>query len=66
MSEFDARNDAEWMLETIIDDFAQSLSASNRALFYAQLAELLAQRRESEERLTRTSNHEPDVPPQVQ
>jgi hypothetical protein len=65
MAGFDPSTDAEWMLETIIDDFAQSMTAVSRAQFYAQLAELLAQRRNHEARLASRSDSEPDLPPHV-
>jgi hypothetical protein len=65
MAEFDPSSDAEWMLETIIDDFAQSLTPPNRARFYAQLTKLVAQRRDDEERLADESGFEPNVPRHV-
>jgi hypothetical protein len=39
-------SEAEWILETIIDDFAVSLDLPDRARFYAWLVELLIQRRD--------------------
>jgi hypothetical protein len=65
MAEFDPSSDAEWMLETIIDDFAQSLPPPIRARFYAQLTRLVAQRRDDEERLAGGSGFEPNEPRHV-
>jgi hypothetical protein len=44
------RLDAEWIMNAIVDDFAQSLDAPERALFYARLAELAVKRCKDEER----------------
>jgi hypothetical protein len=46
MTPFYACSEAEWMLETIIDDFAMSLDLPDRARFYAVLVELLIARRD--------------------
>ncbi len=46
MSPFYTCSEAEWMLETIIDDFAMSLDLPDRARFYAHLVELLIARRD--------------------
>lgn len=66
MREFDPCSDAEWMLETIIDDFAQSLTPTDRALFYTHLAELLARRGRDEEISRSEPDGEPELPPPVQ
>lgn len=44
MTSFDACSEADWMMETIIDDFAQTLALPDRARFYARLVELLNER----------------------
>jgi hypothetical protein len=46
MTSFYACSEAEWMLETIIDDFAMSLDLPDRARFYALLVDLLITRRD--------------------
>lgn len=45
MMPFRTCSEAEWMLETIIDDFALSLDLPDRARFYALLVEQLIERR---------------------
>jgi len=60
MNPFDACSEAEWMLETIVDDFAVSLNLSDRAQFYARLIELLIERRNSAQRALDGSDPEPD------
>ena len=50
MSDHDPCSDAEWILETIIDDFAESLDKQDRVRFYVRLAELIAERRDRVER----------------
>ena len=45
-----SRSDAEWMLETIVEDFAQSLDLADRAHFYARLVQLLTERRDCMQR----------------
>ena len=50
MKPFHTCSEAEWMLETIIDDFAVSMELPDRAHFYALLAELLIERRNSAQR----------------
>lgn len=62
----DAFSDAAWILESIIDDFAESLTPPDRARFYAELAELLARRRDDGGRLPEEFGTEPDLPPRVQ
>ena len=49
----DGCSEAEWILETIIDDFARSLDVPDRARFYAFLVDLLIERRD---RLQRASS----------
>jgi len=65
MAGFDPRSDAEWLLETIIDDFAQAMTGPDRAQFFARLADLVAQRRDDEERFAANPESEPDLPPHV-
>jgi hypothetical protein len=64
MSRHDPCSEAEWILEAIVDDFADSLEPPDRALFYARLAELLLERRDREDR--RCERPDSDVPPQIQ
>lgn len=45
MTMFDAGSEAEWMAETIIEDFALSLDMAERIRFYSRLVELLTARR---------------------
>jgi len=66
MAGFDPRSDAEWLLETIVDDFAQSMAVPHRAEFYAHLADLIAQRRHGEERTAADTKADPGLPPRVQ
>ena len=47
MTRSDACSEAEWMLEAIVEDFAQSLDLPDRARFYARLVELLNERHDS-------------------
>lgn len=65
MSLHNPGSDAEWLLETIIDDFAQSLSRRDRVRFYAELADLVVQRRDTEEQLAAEPDGLPNVPPRV-
>ena len=44
MTMFDGNNEAEWMAETIIDDFARSLNIPEKIRFYSRLVELLSER----------------------
>ena len=44
MSLLNPRAEADWLLETIIDDYALSIEPPDRARFYARLVELLMQR----------------------
>jgi len=37
-------DDADWMMENIIDDYAKSLDAPKRVTYYRKLAQLLAER----------------------
>jgi len=60
MNPFDACSEAEWMLETIVDDFAVSLDLSDRARFYARLVELLTERRNSVQRALDGADPEAD------
>ena len=53
-------SEAEWMLETIIDDFAVSLDLPDRARFYALLVELLIERRDSAQRALGGDDPAPD------
>lgn len=59
MSNHDPYSEAEWMIETIIDDFAESLDDSDRSQFYARLAELIAERRERIEQHQEEAETEP-------
>ena len=65
MGRIEHGSDALWMLETIIDDFAQSLAPEERVRFYAEITELLTRRRDSMDGLAHRTSSEPDVPPQV-
>jgi hypothetical protein len=65
MSPHDPYAEAEWMLETIIDDFAESLDNRDRAQFYMRLAELIAERRDREERLMDDAESEPGESQQI-
>jgi hypothetical protein len=40
--------DAEWIMEAIVDDFAQSFDLPERMLFYARISELASERRNIE------------------
>lgn len=53
-------SEAEWMLETIVDDYAQSLDLADRARFYRALVELMIARRDSVQRLLDGTDPEPD------
>ena len=55
-----ARSDAEWMLETIVEDFAQSLGLADRAHFYARLVELLTERRDRMQRALNSGERKRD------
>jgi hypothetical protein len=46
MKSFDASSEAEWLAETIVDDFALGLDLAERVRFYSRLVELLIQRRD--------------------
>jgi hypothetical protein len=48
------------MLETIVDDFAQSLDLPDRARFYARLVELLTGRNEGLKQTLDGSDPSPD------
>ncbi len=50
MTRSDACSEADWMLETIVDDFAASLDLPERVRFYARLVELLIERRDGAQR----------------
>jgi hypothetical protein len=65
MSLLNPRAEAEWLLETIIDDFALSIEAQDRARFYARLAELLIQRHKRVQRVLDGAEPGPDSPQQV-
>jgi len=51
MTLFDAGSEAEWMAETIVDDFAMALDPAERVRFYARLVELLTERRNQMQRV---------------
>jgi|HubBroStandDraft_5_1064220.scaffolds.fasta_scaffold00398_7 hypothetical protein len=55
-----ACSEAEWMLETIVDDFALSLELSDRARFYARLVELLIEQRDRVQRVLDGTDSSPD------
>lgn len=57
------RAEAEWLLDTIIDDYALSIDPPDRARFYARLVELLIQRHKRIRSLD--SNAETDRPGQI-
>jgi hypothetical protein len=61
-----ACNEAEWMAETIVDDFAASLDLSERVRFYARLIELLIERRDRSQRALDGGEARPDPFEQVQ
>lgn len=65
MTPFHACSEAEWMLETIIDDFAVSLDLPDRARFYALLVELLIERRDRTQRALDGDDPKPDSFEQV-
>ena len=65
MSDHDPCNEAEWMLETIIDDFAESLEKQDRARFYARLAELIVERLNGLERRLNGAEDEPGSSRQI-
>ena len=65
MSLHDPCSEAEWILESIIDDFAQSLDNRDRALFYTHLAELIAGRLDGARRSRDDAGEEPETPLQV-
>jgi hypothetical protein len=44
MREEGPRLDAEWIMETIVDDYARSFDQAERLSFYARIAELAAER----------------------
>lgn len=56
----DGCSEAEWILETIIDDFAGSLDLPNRARFYALLVEMLIERRDRVQRTSNGGDPDPD------
>ena len=58
MSDHDPCSEAEWILETIIDDFAESLDKQDRVRFYVRLAELIVERRDRMERILDDSEPE--------
>ena len=66
MTPFHACSEAQWMLETIIDDFATSLDLPDRARFYALLVELLAERRDRAQRVLEMGELSRDTFEQVQ
>ena len=60
MTPFHTCSEAEWMLETIIDDFAVSLDLPDRARFYALLVERLIERRDRAQRTLDSDDAKPD------
>jgi hypothetical protein len=60
MTRSDPCREAEWMLETIVDDFAQSLDLPDRARFYARLVELLTGRNDGLKQTLNGSDPSPD------
>jgi hypothetical protein len=60
MNSSHACSEAEWMLETIVDDFALSLELSDRARFYARLVELLIEQRDRVQRVLDGTDSSPD------
>lgn len=65
MTLFDAGSEAEWMAETIVDDFAVSLDLAARLRFYARMVELLIERRNQMQRALDGGDPEPDSLEQV-
>lgn len=65
MTRSDACSEAEWMAETIVDDFAMSLDLSERVRFYARMVELLTERRNQVQRALDGSDPEPESLEQV-
>ncbi len=59
-------SEAEWILETIIDDFAVSLNLQDRARFYAWLVELLIERRDGVQQALEGGDLKTDTFEQVQ
>jgi hypothetical protein len=66
MNPFYACSEAEWMLETIIDDFAMSLDPPDRARFYALLVEMLIERRDGVQQDLERGDLKPDTFEQMQ
>jgi hypothetical protein len=60
MTSFDARSEAEWMAETIIEDFALALDPAERVRFYCRLVELLTERRNQTQRALEGGEAEED------
>lgn len=65
MTWIDAGSEAEWMAETIVDDFAISLDLDARLRFYSRLVELLIERRDQMQRALDGGDPEPDSLEQV-
>lgn len=65
MSSLNPHSEAEWLLETIIDDYALSIEGPDRARFYARLVELLIQRHKRIQQALETADPGPDSPQQV-
>lgn len=62
MSVHDPCSEAEWILESIVDDFAQSLDSRDRTLFYSHLAELIGGRLDGAMGCTDSADEEPESP----
>lgn len=60
MTIFDAGGEAEWMVQTIIDDFALSLDLAERIKFYSRLIELLSERRNQMQQALEGGDGDPD------
>lgn len=63
MNLFDANSEAEWMAETIVEDFALSLELADRVRFYSRLIEVLTERRNQLQQVLEDSDSDSDLEP---
>ena len=63
MKSFDAGSEAEWIAETIVDDFALALEPAERVRFYSRLVELLLERRNQTQRALEGESEEDSLDP---
>ncbi len=63
MTMFDGNSEAEWMAETIIDDFARSLNPAEKIQFYSRLVELLSERICQIQQVLEAGDPDPDPNP---